>query len=106
MSGLKSGRSRISAAQPRLCQDCSQAAEQHPTHVGNSGISAQPTTGDGRPWTTCPLLRIRRLGVRVPPSALLFSQAKRTSHFSRCPYGSSVVVMLAWPRISCSSLGG
>jgi hypothetical protein len=30
-----------------------------PTHVDNSGISVQPTTGDGRPWTACPLLRIR-----------------------------------------------
>jgi hypothetical protein len=26
-------------------------------------------TGNGRSWTMCPLLRIRRLGVRVPPSA-------------------------------------
>ena len=50
-------------------QDCSQGAEQQPTHVDNSGISAQPTTTDGRSWTTCPLLRVRRLGVRVPPSA-------------------------------------
>ena len=40
-------------------RDCSQDAEQHPTHVDNSGISAQPTTIDGRSWTTCPLLRIR-----------------------------------------------
>jgi uncharacterized protein (UPF0548 family) len=28
------------------------------THLDNSGISAQPTTGDGRSWTSCPLLRI------------------------------------------------
>jgi hypothetical protein len=28
-------------------RDCSQAAEQHLTHVDNSGISAQATTGDG-----------------------------------------------------------
>ena len=39
---------------------CSQAAGRHPTHMDNSGISAQPTTGDGRSWTTCPLLRIGR----------------------------------------------
>ena len=25
------------------------------THLDNSGISAQPTTGDGRSWTSCPL---------------------------------------------------
>jgi hypothetical protein len=50
-------------------QRCSQAAGQHPTRVDNPGISAQPTTGDGPFWTMCPLLRIRRLGVRVPPSA-------------------------------------
>ena len=69
MSGLKAD-GRGSAPFRRGCsQDCSQAAEQHTTHVDNSGISAQPTTGDGRSWTTCPLLRIRRLGVRVPPSA-------------------------------------
>ena len=40
-------------------RDCSQGAEQHPTHLDNSGTSAQPTTGDGRSWTSCPLLRIR-----------------------------------------------
>ncbi len=91
--------SRGSAPSCRDCsQHCSQAAGRRPTHVDNSGISAQPTTGDGRSWTTCPLLRIspwyrwrgavpaykclastisimrtylrvRRLGVRVPPSA-------------------------------------
>jgi hypothetical protein len=52
---------RGSAPFRRDCsQDCSQAAKQHPTHVDNSGIPAQATTGDGRSWTTCPLLRIRR----------------------------------------------
>src|SRR5205807_155016 len=35
------------------------AAGQRPTHADNFGISARPTTGDGRSWTTCPLLRIR-----------------------------------------------
>ena len=59
MSGLKAD-GRGSAPFRRDCsQDCSQAAEQHPTHVDNSGISAQPSNGDGRSWTTCPLLRIR-----------------------------------------------
>src|ERR1700753_3733144 len=32
-------------------------------------MSAQRTDRTGRFWTMCPLLRIRRLGVRVPPSA-------------------------------------
>ena len=78
---------RGSAPRRRDCsQDCSQAAEQHPTHVDNSGISAQPTTGDGRSWTMCPLLRIRRLGVRVPPSA--------PSSQARCPPGSGLFVAL------------
>jgi hypothetical protein len=27
-----------------------------PTHIDNPEMSAQPTTSDGRPWTTCPLL--------------------------------------------------
>jgi hypothetical protein len=49
-------------------QDCSQATGRRPTRMDNSGISAQPTTGKGRSWTTCPRLRIRRLRVRVPPS--------------------------------------
>jgi hypothetical protein len=44
--------------------------------VDKSGISAQPTTTDGRSWTTCPLLRIRRLGVRVPPSAPTYPQVR------------------------------
>ena len=39
-------------------------------------MSAQRTDGDGRSWTTCLSLRIRRLGVRVPPSALPYSQVK------------------------------
>ena len=59
MSGLKAD-GRGSAPFRRDCsQDCSQATRRRPTHVDNSGISAQPTTGDGRSWTTCPLLRIR-----------------------------------------------
>ena len=41
---------RGSAPFRRDCsQDCSQGAEQHPTHVDNSGISAQPTTSDDGP---------------------------------------------------------
>ena len=39
-------------------QDCSQAIGRRPTHVDNPGMSAQPTTGGGRSWTTCLLLRI------------------------------------------------
>ena len=52
------------------CQSCCQATGQRLSQVDSCGISAQHTNGDGRPWTSCPLLRIRRLGVRVPPSAL------------------------------------
>src|SRR5580693_3085195 len=50
------------------CQTCCQAAGQRPTGADKCGISAQHTVSDGRSWTKCPLLRIRRLGVRVPPS--------------------------------------
>jgi hypothetical protein len=39
-------------------QECSQATGRRPTHVDIPGIPAQPATGDGRSWTTCPLLRI------------------------------------------------
>src|SRR5581483_4652635 len=56
--------------------DCSQAAGRRPTHMDNSGISTQPTTDDGQSWTMCPFLRIRRLGVRVPPSAPPKSQVR------------------------------
>ena len=45
--------------QRRSVATVSQAAGRQPTHLNNSGISAQPTTGDGRPWTSCPLLQIR-----------------------------------------------
>jgi class 3 adenylate cyclase len=41
--------------------------------MDNSGISAQRTDGDGRSWTMCPCLRVRRLGVRVSPSTPLSS---------------------------------
>ena len=51
--------------------------------MDNSGISAQPTDRNGRSWTACPLLRIRRLGVRVPPSA--------PSSTAISPLGSSVL---------------
>jgi hypothetical protein len=42
------------------CQHCCQAARQRPTDADRGGISAQHTSRDGRPWTMCPLLRIRR----------------------------------------------
>jgi hypothetical protein len=41
------------------CQYCCQATGQWLTDADRCGISAQPTTGDGRSWTMCPLLRIR-----------------------------------------------
>jgi hypothetical protein len=50
--------------------DCSQAAARGPTHMDNSGISTQPTTGDGRSWTMCPLLRICECVVTAVPGGL------------------------------------
>jgi len=50
---------RISAVHRDCSQDCSQATGRRPTHVDNSGMSAQRTDHGGRSWTTCPLLRIR-----------------------------------------------
>jgi len=50
------------------CQYCCPDGGQHLTRMDRCGISAQRTDHNGRSWTMCPLLRIRRLGVRVPPS--------------------------------------
>ena len=51
------------------CQYCCQAAGQRRSQVDGCGMSVQRTDRNGRSWTTCLSLRIRRLGVRVPPSA-------------------------------------
>ena len=51
------------------CQYCCQAAGQRRSQVDGCGLSVQRTDRNGRSWTTCLSLRIRRLGVRVPPSA-------------------------------------
>jgi pyridoxamine 5'-phosphate oxidase-like protein len=44
------------------CQYCCHDGGQRLPLMDNSGISAQPTDGDGGSWTVCPCLRIRRLG--------------------------------------------
>ena len=43
------------------CQYCCQAAGQRLSRTDNSGMSAQHTDRNGRSWTMCLLLRIRRL---------------------------------------------
>ena len=48
------------------CQYCCQATGQHRSRADNCGISAQRTDRNGRSWTTCLSLRIRRLGVSSP----------------------------------------
>ena len=50
------------------CQNCCQGHSQLPTPDDKPGISAQHVANIGRSWTVRPCLRIRRLGVRVPPS--------------------------------------
>ena len=80
-------------------QDCSQGAEQHPTHVDNSGISAQPTTTDGRSWTTCPLLRIRRLGSPRTDEA----GGRRLSLAERARSCSLIMIQI-WAQCSSASL--
>jgi hypothetical protein len=54
---------------PYCCQNCCHARGQLSTWNDRPGISAQKAAAPGRSWTTCLSLRIRRLGVRVPPSA-------------------------------------
>ena len=65
----ESGRSRIRPFGRDCCQYCCQAAGQRRSQVDGCGMSVQRTDRNGRSWTTCLSLRIRRLGVRVPPSA-------------------------------------
>jgi hypothetical protein len=57
-------------------QHCCQGHSQLSTQDDGSGTSAQQTATTGQPWTVRPLLRIRRLGVRVPPSAPPYPQVK------------------------------
>jgi hypothetical protein len=58
------------------CQYCCHDGRQCLTRMDNCGISTQLTDHHGRSWTVCPLLRVcEKVGVRVPPSALTFSQA-------------------------------
>lgn len=61
------------------CQYCRQAAGRRPTHVDNPGRSAQPTIGDGRSWTTCPLQRNRRSLPGRDPTGMLRRQGGRMS---------------------------
>ena len=73
------------------CQHCCQGRSQLSARDDKPGTSAQSADTTGRSWTTCPELRIRRLGVRVPPSAprsdsLLVS----TSNRLKVPYSSEV----------------
>jgi hypothetical protein len=97
---LKTG-GRASRPFRRDCsQDCSQAAGQRRSRVDNCGMSAQRTDRNGRSWTTCPLLRIRRLGVRVPPSAPPFP--------SSAPWllWLGFVGVLVWPHFGRITFGG
>jgi hypothetical protein len=54
--------SRAVQALAVCCQYCCQAAGHGLSRTDNSGASAQHMTGNGRSWTICPLLWIRRLG--------------------------------------------
>ena len=60
-------------------------------HVDNSGISAQPATGDARSWTTCPLLRIcAHPGKRVVPALCPIGLWYRTGRNRQIKPGSPV----------------
>ena len=60
------------------CQNCCQDRSQLPTRADRAGISPQQADTARQVWTICPCLWIRRLGVRVPPSA----------PSSQCEFGS------------------
>jgi hypothetical protein len=78
--GYATPESRRSGSAPfrrDCCQYCCQAAGRRPTHVDNPGISAQPTIGDGRSWTTCPLLRNRTSLPGRDPTGMLRRQGGR-----------------------------
>jgi uncharacterized protein YrrD len=47
---------------PAELRDCCQAAGQRLSRSGNAGMSAQHTDRNGRSWTMCLLLRIKRSG--------------------------------------------
>ena len=66
--------SGISAVPPRLLPILLPSRWTAPTDVDNPGISAQPTIGDGRSWTTCPLLRNRRSLPGRDPTGMLGRQ--------------------------------
>ena len=51
------------------CQHCCQAAGQRPSRADSCGMSAHRTVHDGRSWTMCPLLRIRRSSARQADGA-------------------------------------
>ena len=51
------------------CQICCQDHSQLRTRADRAGISPQHPDTAKQVWTICPCLRIRRLGVRVSPSA-------------------------------------
>jgi len=61
------------------CQYCCQAAGQRLSRADNSGMSAQHTDCDGRSWTMCLLLRIRRLGVRAAFFEVITSARQSTN---------------------------
>ena len=65
------GQPRNSRSNTACCQHCCRAPEQPSTGSDRCGISAQPTTSNGRSWTTCPRALLRGAGHEhlAPPVA-------------------------------------
>ena len=72
---------------PDCCQYCCQARNQQWMRGDRPGRSAQHATNHGQLWTVCPSLWIRRLGVRVPPSAPRSSQLSALRSPARSRHG-------------------
>src|SRR5262245_914781 len=91
------------------CQYCCHDGRQRPSGADHSRISTQGTDSGGQPWTTCPSLRIRRLGfeslrarqVTGPESARAGSAANEFANTSHQPASTALAKMTA-ASTSCS----
>jgi len=89
-AGQEDGRTIFASRCSNCCQHCCQDHSQLSARDDKPGTSVQSADTTGRSWTACPELRIRRLGVRVPPSAPAKPQVRALPQgvggaLNRCP---------------------